>query len=100
METKQNLAAFLATYPHEQIGEATAGYLPLSIDSRTIAAGDMFVAIEGETHDGHDYAAAALEKGASAIIVRNSWIKEKPLEGGTAIAVDDTLDFLQKLSAW
>ncbi|MEL6822443.1 MAG: UDP-N-acetylmuramoyl-tripeptide--D-alanyl-D-alanine ligase, partial [Calditrichota bacterium] len=48
----------------------------------------------------HDYAAAALEKGASAIIVRNSWIKENPLEGGTAIAVDDTLDFLQKLSAW
>ena len=41
----------------------------LSIDSRAVAAGDLFVALRGETHDGHDHVAAALAAGASAATV-------------------------------
>jgi len=40
-----------------------------SIDSRTLSAGDLCIAIEGERFDWHDYVQAALEKGAVAAIV-------------------------------
>jgi len=40
-----------------------------SIDSRTIAAGDLFFAVRGERLDGHDFAAAAFERGAVAAVV-------------------------------
>ena len=36
----------------------------VSIDSRTIAPGDLFVALRGPDHDGHDYVGHALECGA------------------------------------
>tara|TARA_R110002124_G_scaffold287365_1_gene474175 strand:- start:111883 stop:113313 length:1431 start_codon:yes stop_codon:yes gene_type:complete len=41
----------------------------LSIDSRTVQAGDLFIALNGDNFDAHNYVAAALEKGASAAIV-------------------------------
>jgi len=41
----------------------------VSIDSRTLAPGDLFVALEGESRDGHAFAAAALEAGAAALMV-------------------------------
>jgi UDP-N-acetylmuramoyl-tripeptide--D-alanyl-D-alanine ligase len=43
-----------------------AGY---SIDSRTVAPGELFFAVRGERHDGHDFVAAALERGALAAVV-------------------------------
>jgi len=39
-----------------------------SIDSRSIAAGALFFCIRGDRFDGHDYAALAVESGASAIV--------------------------------
>jgi len=41
----------------------------VSIDTRTLAAGDLFVALEGPKHDGHDYVGAALRRGAAAAMV-------------------------------
>lgn len=41
----------------------------VSIDSRTVRPGELFVAIHGPSHDGHDYVAAALERGALAAVV-------------------------------
>jgi len=40
-----------------------------SIDSRTIAPGELFFAVRGDRLDGHDYVAAALERGAIAAVV-------------------------------
>ena len=40
-----------------------------SIDSRTVAPGDLFFAVRGERLDGHDYVAAALDRGAVAAVV-------------------------------
>lgn len=40
----------------------------LADDSRMVGAGDLFVAVRGETVDGHDFIEGALEKGASAIV--------------------------------
>lgn len=41
----------------------------VSIDSRTIAAGELFFAIHGPRHDGHDHVAGAFERGALAAVV-------------------------------
>ena len=44
----------------------------VSIDSRTLRPGELFVAIHGPRHDGHDYVAGALERGAVAAVVAES----------------------------
>jgi UDP-N-acetylmuramoyl-tripeptide--D-alanyl-D-alanine ligase len=71
----------------------------VSIDSRTIRAGELFVAIHGPTHDGHDHVAPALESGGIAAIVAGpllsrypGWLQDR------CIAVPDTLEALHKLA--
>ncbi len=54
--------------------------LGYSIDSRTIAAGDLFFAVTGERMDGHDYVAAALANGAIAAVVSNRWLAPDDLD--------------------
>ena len=41
----------------------------VSIDTRTLAPGDLFVAIKGEARDGHEFVRAAFEKGAAAAVI-------------------------------
>ncbi len=41
----------------------------VAIDSRGVAAGDLFVALAGPNHDGHDFVAGALQAGAAAAMV-------------------------------
>jgi len=67
-----------------------------SIDSRTVNPGDLFIAIQGERFDGHDYVAAALEKQAVAAIVQN---EKKVSAPGRLLHVEDTLRALQSLGA-
>lgn len=43
--------------------------LGVSIDSRTVKRGDLFIAIRGDNSDGHDYAQKALENGAVAVVI-------------------------------
>lgn len=52
-------------------GRSSAGWAAsgISIDSRTAAPGDLFIAIEGANSDGHDYVADALAAGAAAAMV-------------------------------
>ena len=45
----------------------------VSIDSRTLQPGDIFVALRGENFDGHDYVNAAIKAGAVAIIAEKSY---------------------------
>jgi len=40
----------------------------VQIDSRSVQPGDLFVAIKGDTFDGHDFVASALESGAAGVI--------------------------------
>jgi UDP-N-acetylmuramoyl-tripeptide--D-alanyl-D-alanine ligase len=40
-----------------------------SIDSRTVAPGELFFAVRGERHDGHDFVVTAFERGAVAAVV-------------------------------
>lgn len=41
----------------------------VSIDSRSIGSGQLFIALKGQRVDGHDYVAAALDRGAAAALV-------------------------------
>ena len=50
-----------------------------SIDSRTIEKGNLFIAINGENFDGHDYVSMAEEKGATALLLEREVNHEKPL---------------------
>jgi UDP-N-acetylmuramoyl-tripeptide--D-alanyl-D-alanine ligase len=68
----------------------------VSIDTRTLAPGDLFVAIKGEASDGHDYVKAAFEKGAAAAIVSEE--KAASLRGlGPLFVVRDTLRAMEGL---
>jgi alanine racemase len=43
-------------------------------DSRAVAPGDCFVAVHGMHGDGHDFAADALERGATAALLERNWL--------------------------
>jgi UDP-N-acetylmuramoyl-tripeptide--D-alanyl-D-alanine ligase len=67
-----------------------------SIDSRTLVPGDLFFALRGENHDGHDYVSEVLAKGAAAAVIdRDTGDAAERL-----IHVSDTLVALQKLAGW
>ncbi len=77
----------------------TSGY---SIDSRTIVAGELFFAVKGERFDGHDFVAAAMERGAIAAVVSSSAIEGLPAtirRDDLLVVSDDPLDALQRLAA-
>ena len=74
--------------------EVALGY---SIDSRTVGPDQLFFAVKGERLDGHDYVVAALEKGATAAVVRKDQLHRYP-DKSRLLAVDDTLVALQILA--
>jgi UDP-N-acetylmuramoyl-tripeptide--D-alanyl-D-alanine ligase len=86
-------------------GKRGAGLDPLarlagvSIDSRTLRPGELFVAIHGPAHDGHDYVAAAMESGAVSAVVAEPLVSRYPgwLQD-RCITVPDTLEALHKLA--
>jgi UDP-N-acetylmuramoyl-tripeptide--D-alanyl-D-alanine ligase len=74
----------------------------ISIDSRTLGAGDVFFALKGERFDGHDFVSQALSRGAVAAVVSSQWApKQRRGEGGdgTLIVVTDPLTALQEVAA-
>jgi UDP-N-acetylmuramoyl-tripeptide--D-alanyl-D-alanine ligase len=58
--------AAAATGGHHRTDWIASG---VSIDSRTLAAGDLFIALAGPRHDGHDFLGTALARGAAAAMV-------------------------------
>ncbi len=71
----------------------------VSIDSRTLRAGELFFAIHGPRHDGHDHVAAALERGALAAVVAESRARQFPdTVRRSCLVVDDTLRALHRLA--
>jgi len=68
----------------------------LSIDSRCVAPGDLFVALRGESHDGHDHVAAAIAAGASSAIV--SRLPAGLPRDAALLRVPDTFEALVRLA--
>ena len=55
------------------------------MDTRTLQPGDLYFALRGPNHDGHDYVAAAMERGAAAAVV------DRQVPGAETVLVSDTL---------
>src|SRR6185312_13822098 len=69
----------------------------ISIDTRTLAEGDLFFAIHGDKSDGHDHVAAAFEKGAAAAVVSEA--RADSLAGlGPLYVVHEVLPALERLA--
>ena len=79
--------------------DALARLAGVSIDSRTLRAGELFIAIHGPSHDGHDYVADVFEKGAVAAVVAEALVSRYPgwLQD-RCITVADTLSALHNLA--
>lgn len=76
----------------------------VSIDSRTVQAGELFVAIRGDRFDGHSFSESVLEKGAGGMVAQEGWEPPRasrfnaPDNNADLIVVPDTLRALQDLA--
>src|SRR5512145_1071743 len=77
-------------------GNLAAHITGVSTDSRSIAAGQCFVAIAGKNFDGHEYIAAALSAGAACAISSRSIQSDR----GIVLQVPDTIAALGDLAHW
>lgn len=69
----------------------------VSIDTRTLEAGDLFVALRGPSFDGHRFAADALSKGAAAVMIDH--VPDDLPADATTLRVSDTQQGLEALGA-
>jgi len=95
MSTFMTLADALAMVPGAAlVGDATRAFERVHTDTRTLRAGDLFVALKGERFDAHDFLPQARAAGAVAAIATHG-IAEAGLDG---LAVPDSLLALQMLA--
>ena len=73
--------------------ESEARITGWSIDSRTVAPGDLFFALRGPNHDGNVYVDEVLRKGAVAAVANEGG-------AGRVLVVPDTLEALQSMAIW
>lgn len=94
----------MTTIKVTEIIEATDGKLisceagsftGVSIDSRKINEGELFIALKGNRFDGHAFLSEALQRGGGAIV---SLPLSEPVKGKTIISVNDTLKALQNIA--
>ena len=86
-------------------GKGRDSYPSISIDSRTITRGELFIAIKGKNFDGHDFVIQALKKGAGGAIIsdksliENEFFQQRRGRSNSAIiAVQDTLTALHDIA--
>jgi UDP-N-acetylmuramoyl-tripeptide--D-alanyl-D-alanine ligase len=80
--------------------DPVAGVAGVSIDSRSVQPGELFIAIRGPRHDGHGFVAGALAGGAAAGVVARERAQEfAPEIRAKLFVVDDTLAALHRLAA-
>ncbi len=73
----------------------------ISIDSRTIKDGELFVAIKGDVFDGHNFVEEAVKKGACGVIVQEGHpVSGSMLQDKLIISVHDTLLALQEIARY
>ncbi|MCL6482325.1 MAG: UDP-N-acetylmuramoyl-tripeptide--D-alanyl-D-alanine ligase, partial [Firmicutes bacterium] len=99
--TLAQIAAVLGSVPPNGPAAVAADAVctGVSIDSRTVRAGELFFALRGPRHDGHNYVAAALAAGAVAAVVARAHLGTLPAElQGRLLVVEDTLAALQHLA--
>ncbi len=71
----------------------------ISTDTRTLASGELFIALRGERLDGHEFVKAAAERGAAAVMVDSAWAEGR-MPALPTLVVADTRLALGSLGAW
>lgn len=89
-------ADLLAALGARAQGGAPIGARGVSIDTRTLAPGDLFVALRGEKSDGHDYLPQAFAKGAAACVIEEARLGAMAA-GGPLYVVKDAQTALEGL---
>jgi UDP-N-acetylmuramoyl-tripeptide--D-alanyl-D-alanine ligase len=84
----------IAVWTRGSLRGADASVSAISTDSRTLAPGDLFVALVGEHHDGHDHVAEAGARGAAAVLVSRRVDTDLP-----QVVVADTMHALGDLAS-
>jgi UDP-N-acetylmuramoyl-tripeptide--D-alanyl-D-alanine ligase len=81
-------------------GSGEGRFVRISTDSRHVSPGDLFVALEGDRFDGHDFVLGALAKGAAGAVVSHNFFPRLTNTDVTLISVEDTLKALGDLAAY
>ena len=94
----------------EEIANATNGRLSgnskhvidsISTDSRNISNGELFVALEGDSFDGHEFVEQALSQGAAGAVVKKGFkMTDSMRQQSLFVEVDDTLIAYQDVAAY
>ena len=69
----------------------------ITTDTRILQPGEIFVALEGENFNGHDFAAQAVEKGTIALVVSQELALSRNIP---QFVVPDTLSAYQQIARW
>src|SRR5215467_9031268 len=77
-------------------GRLETEFSGVSIDTRTLRAGELYFGIRGDRYDGSDFAKAALERGAAGVVVPRG--RSLDVSRGVVMEVDDTTVALQTLA--
>lgn len=97
----------MAAFNVDEIGRVTGGsianragsdFTGVATDSRTIRAGNLFVAIAGERFDGHNFIEQAVLNGAAGVLISRTGLNSPA--NVSVIAVPDTLKAYQAIAAW
>jgi len=83
-----------ATAMHGRLQGADARFAGVSTDTRSVGAGELFVAIRGERFDGHDVLGTAQARGAAGALVDDAFAAPAPLP---VVVVEDTRRGLGRL---
>lgn len=98
MTTLWTAADFATALEGRAAGPPPPDIAGISIDSRTVAAGEAFFAIEGERFDGHDFVADAFARGAAAAVVAQAQASRFDPPPGPLVIVPDVLEALRRLA--
>ena len=79
-------------------GDGSVAVTTVNKDTRTLKAGDLYWALRGENHDGHEFVRQAAGAGAAAAVVERS-DADAPADF-PLILVEDSLRALQTLAVW
>lgn len=93
--TTEDMIAAMAGRP---FGTLPQGITGISIDSRSIRAGEAFFAIKGDRVDGHDFASMAMANGASLLVVSEARLAGLGRLTVPMIIVEDVLAALERLA--
>jgi UDP-N-acetylmuramoyl-tripeptide--D-alanyl-D-alanine ligase len=93
MQALWSLSELSAVFGSEAEGEGRP-VTGVSIDSRTLRTGDLFVALKDQ-RDGHDFVSSAFRSGAAAALVEKSYRRRD--DDGALFRVSDTLAGLEAL---